>query len=217
MAKPILYRTELEVSAKLSQFGITLDDAIRVVRAVVTAHNDAVPFDPSTTAGQFRYIYGTRTVREIWCGLGWKIDRLSNIESVFDSKSGTKIVYQNVDCACDEKRSPKAISDKGEASKKLIQRSTSAYLFPEMEAEDEERMETEAIRANATTWYFCVSVNGDDVRAELSLPYSVEQENFSTFIERIFIVLPGDWGGDGMIDLDDDSDAIEFEPIVSKK
>ena len=55
------------------------------------------------------------------------------------------------------------------------------------------------------------------VRAELSLPYRIADSNFAGFIERIFIVDGGDWAGSGIVDLDDDEPALEFEPIISKK
>lgn len=217
MIAPIMYKTELEVGAKLDQFGVSIEDAIRIVRAVVTAHNDAVDFDPTTAAGQFRYIYGTRAVRELWCSKGWEVDRERGIESVYNSEQGTKIVYQSVDRACDDIIFPQAVSGKGDASRRLVERSTTGYLFPEMEKDEERALTDGNLRNNATTWYFCVSVEGDEVRAELSLPFAIEGDNFSGFIERIYIITGGDWAGSGLIDLDDDDEALEFEPLISKK
>lgn len=217
MVASILYKSEREVSAKLEQFGISVEDALRIVRAVVTAHNDAVKYDPKTAAGQFRYIYGTRAIRETFCALGWEIDRQDGIESVFDADNGVKVVYQSVDQACIDHKDPKSISDKGDASRKLVKRSTTGYLFPEMEAEEVELNLNSAKRINATTWYFCVSIKDDAVSAELSLPYSIEGNNFDSFIERIYIVTGGDWAGSGIIDLDDDAETQEFEPIITKK
>lgn len=85
--------------------------------------------------------------------------------------------------------------------------------------EEEERIAIEdALRhENAATWFFCVSINGDDVRAELSLPRSVDADNFNGFIERIFIVADGYWGGSGIVDLDNDPGGDDIEPIVTKK
>lgn len=217
MVATIKYKTLKEIEAKLDQFGLSLSEALRVVQAVVTAHNDAVGFDPNTAAGQFRYIYGTRTMREIFCAKGWEVDREQGIESVYDPNEGVKIVYQSVDQACNEHRPPKAVSEKGAASRNLVERSSTAYLFPEMEEEDRAKEDEIAKRASATTWYFCVSIDGDDVRAELSLPYRIEDNNFAGFIERIFLIDGGEWAGSGIVDLDDDEPALEFEPIISKK
>lgn len=213
----ILFKTEREVTAKLEQFGVSVEEVLRIVRAVVTANNDAVDYDPATASGLLRYIYGTRAIRETWCSKGWEIDRSFGIESVYDPESGTKIVFQNVDFACRELEGPKAISNKGEASKKLVERSTTRYLFDNLEEEEESAFQAARKKQSATTWYFCVSIVGDAVRAELSLPYSIDDTNFSEFIERIFILSSGDWAGSGIVDVDDGDDLLDFEPIVSKK
>ena len=110
-----------------------------------------------------------------------------------------------------------AISGKGPAAERTVERSTMRYLFPEMEEEARRAEESLQRRANAEAWFFCVSINGDDVRAELSLPRSVQNENFKQFIERIFIVEFGDWDDGGIIDLDNAPDGDEIEPIVTKK
>ena len=151
MIEPLYYKSELEIEAKLAQFGITLDDALHIIRAVVTAHNDAVRFDPKTAAGQFRYIYGTRTMREVFSQAGWEVDRDRGIESAFEPNLGMKVVYQSVDRACVDDRPPKAVSDKGVASKSLIERSASHYLFPEMEEESEAHFSSARAKESATT------------------------------------------------------------------
>jgi hypothetical protein len=69
---------------------------------------------------------------------------------------------------------------------------------------------------NTGVWFFCVSVQGDDVRAELSLPAGVGGGNFDGFIERIFIVREGDWAKLSIRE-EDDSDAPQFEPVVTRK
>ncbi len=65
-------------------------------------------------------------------------------------------------------------------------------------------------------WYFCVSVNGDDVRAELSIPLGVEGGNFKGFIERIFIVRDEEWP-DLAIKPDGEADVADFEPVITRK
>jgi hypothetical protein len=209
-------RDEIEVDARIADFGVTRSELLKIVHAVVTAHNDAVPYDPKSAAGQFRYIYGTRATRDTFCPKKWKPDSAGNIEAVYDPATDRKIVYQSVDCASDERNEPKAISGKGPGAARVVSRSTQAFLFPDMEAEASESRR----RENAVTWFFCVSVNGEDVRAELSLPRSVDDdmENFRGFIERIFIVGPGDWDTGGIHGLDDGpSGDDEIEPVVTKK
>jgi hypothetical protein len=69
---------------------------------------------------------------------------------------------------------------------------------------------------NTGVWYFCVSIDGDDVRAELSLPSAIENGAFGKFIERIFIVGAGEWG-DLVTKLRPDSEPAEFQPVITRK
>jgi hypothetical protein len=84
----------------------------------------------------------------------------------------------------------------------------------------EELASSEAIKfeqMDTGVWYFCVSVDGDDVRAELSLPSTIENGVFGKFIERIFIVGGGEWGDLAKKLHPDDVPPAEFEPIVTRK
>ncbi len=65
-------------------------------------------------------------------------------------------------------------------------------------------------------WYFCVSVNCDDVRAEISLPTGIVGGNFKGFIERIFILRGGDWA-DIRVKDGSEADAVDFEPVITRK
>jgi hypothetical protein len=86
--------------------------------------------------------------------------------------------------AAEEGRDPKAVSDKGDASKRAV-RFGQGHLFPEIEAE-------EIKEATAPVWYYFVSCERDDVRAELSRPRDIVDGQFLGFHERIFIVNEGD-------------------------
>ncbi len=66
-------------------------------------------------------------------------------------------------------------------------------------------------------WFFCVSVDGDDVRAELSLSGGLENGNFMPFIERIFILQKDEWQSvrtDGTVP---DDGPIELTPQIARK
>jgi hypothetical protein len=180
-----IFREDHEVAPRLSLFDVTREELFRVVELAVGGRADAVPNDPVTAGGLFSYIFGTRGIREVFLPKGWIKDSTKNIESVIHPRSGIKLIFQNVDLACDEIRFPKAISGKGIASEQLIDVSI-AFLFKELEKEHQERL-------NKTVWFFCVSAIGEDVRAELSLPLGIEGRQFSGFTERIFILKDGDW------------------------
>lgn len=182
-----IYKANEDVNQKLECLGATREELLDVVGAVELAKNNTIITDPVTAGGQFAYIYGTRAIRNLFIPKGY-VQRTNNgIEEVYNSSTGVRIVFQNVDSAADPLRAPKAISKKGPASERMVALAT-PYLFAEME---EDRIS----RINDSVWYFCVSINGDDVRAELSRPISIENGQFSLFLERIFIVNIGEWDG----------------------
>lgn len=209
-----IYNEEWTVDARLSEtFGVTRAQLIQVVKEVVGARADAVENDPITAAGQFAYIHGTRNVRALFRARGWNLFRKDNIELVRHPERDLTISYQSVDLAASESYSPLAISGKGAGAERAIEEAQLSLFSPaELERPDPRVL----AMINTGMWFFCVSVVGDDVRAELSLALGVSGGNFSGFIERIFIVKKGEWDnirlGTGR-----NSDAVDFEPIIIRK
>src|SRR3546814_13132595 len=97
--------------------------------------------------------------------------------------------YQSVDVAASDFQSPKAISGKGAGAERAIDEAQgSLFALPEWEPDTHVE-----VPINSGLWHFCVSVAGEDVGAELSMPSGVSGGNFKGFIERIFIVGKGEW------------------------
>jgi len=209
-----IYNEEWTVDARLSEtFGVTRGQLIQVVKEVVGARADAVENDPITAAGQFAYIHGTRNVRALFRSRGWNLYRKDNIELVRHPERDLTISYQSVDLAASESYSPMAISGKGAGAERAIEEAQLSLFSPaELVRHDPRALAT----INTGMWFFCVSVVGEDVRAELSLASGVSGGNFSGFIERIFIVKKGDWDNIRLA-TGPDSDAVDFEPIIIRK
>lgn len=204
-----IFAVDWDVDQRLIPFGVMRSELLTIVRAVVAARADAVEDDPLTAEGQFAYIFGTRGTRRVFCAKGYLRHRHENIESVRHPDRPLKIVYQSVDLAGSHSHTPKAISGKGSGSDRVID-AAQGSLFP---SEDKPRV---VAQIDTGIWYFCVSVHGDDVRAELSLPIGIANGNFEGFIERIFVVRDGEWG---QLDQQEasDTDPAEFEPVISRK
>lgn len=203
---------DYEVGSRLAQIGLSAGELIEVVRHAVAAKASFVLNFPLNAAGQLSYIHGTGALRDILRVKGWEIDRTGNIEATYNPKTGMKIVFQNSDSACDDNRDPKAISEKGPAAMRAVDLGQ-MNLFPEFDTEDVKRKS----RENASLWYFCVHINGDDVRAELSFPKSIEDKQFKEFNERIYIIKPGEWAS--MMPKEDDAEipTQDFEINVTRK
>jgi hypothetical protein len=208
------YRDAWEIDPRLIPFGATRADFWQVVAGVVGARADAVENDPATAEGQFAYIYGTRFLRSLLRTKGYLLYREDNIEGVRHPDRDLRIIYQSVDLAASWLHDPRPVSAKRSGSERIVD-SAQGSLFTLEELSSAKAIKFEPI--NTGVWYFCVSVDGDDVRAELSLPSTIENGIFGKFIERIFIVGGGEWG-DLMKKLGPDAaPPAEFEPIVTRK
>jgi hypothetical protein len=205
---PLIYKEDWEIDARLVPFAVTRPELIEVARAVVGARADAVDNDPLTAEGQFAYIFGTRATRALWRGKGWLLHRSENIESVEHPKIDWLVTYQSVDLACSPTHDPKAISGKGAGANRFI--TGQGELFPPDERISEFKPE------NLGAWFYCVSVDGDDVRAELSRPIGVGGGNFDGFYERIFIIRSEEWPRLSVMPLPQGG-PTEFEPVVTRK
>ncbi|QCL97659.1 hypothetical protein [Agrobacterium tumefaciens] len=188
MPQTQIYAQDYEAGVRLETLGLTAGDLIEVVKRSVAARASAVSTFPANAAGQLSYIFGTAAIRDVLLLKGWQIDRTGNIEATYNPAIGIKIVFQNADSACEDRRDPKAISEKGPAASKAVD-SGQMYLFPEIEAAHAESQ----ARENASLWYFFVHINGDDVRAELSFPKSIEDRQFKGFNERVYVIKLGEW------------------------
>ncbi|MHB9005015.1 MAG: hypothetical protein ACYC6C_13335 [Coriobacteriia bacterium] len=198
---------EFEVAPRLEQLGVTKPELLQVVRAAVGARRNATPFHPLSAGGLLAYLAGTEHLRRAFLPQGWQICRRDNIESIFHAEIGIKIVYQNAERAGDPVCDPIAVSRKGAGAARAVE--LGQYdLFPEVR-------EQEVAEITAATWYLFVYADGPDVRAELSCPAAINDEQFDQFHERILLVQKGDW--DSPDPLADDVPPVEFAVLVSRK
>ncbi|WP_426031844.1 hypothetical protein [Caulobacter sp. DWP3-1-3b2] len=198
---------EFEVVPRLEQLGLTKAELFDVVRAAVGARRNATPFHPLSAGGLLGWIAGTAHLRRIFTARGWDICRRDNIEAIFNSETGIKIIYQNADRAGDPLFDPVASSKKGAGAARAVE--LGQYeLFPEVR-------EREVVEITAPTWCLFVYADGPDVRAELSCPQAINGEQFDGFHERILLIQKGEW--DSPDALADDTPSIDFEVSVTRK
>ena len=207
---PLIYKEDWEIDSRLVPFDVTRPELVEVARVVAGARADAVDNDPLSAEGQFAYIFGTRATRALWRRKGWLLHRAENIESVRHPKLDWLVTYQSVDLAASP-HEPRAISGKGAGADRFID-AAQGDLFASEELTRTSRFKPE----NSGAWFYCVSVNGDDVRAELSRPTGVGGGNFDGFVERIFIIRDGERPKLSVMPLPEGG-PTEFEPVVTRK
>jgi hypothetical protein len=208
---PLIYKDDWEIDPRLIPFSVTRQELIAIARIVAGARADTVENDPLSAEGQFAYIFGTRATRALWRKVKWLLHRSENIESVRHPTLDWSVTYQNVDLAASLFHDPLAISGKGVGSERFIDASQGDLFERDPVAPSVFKPE------NSGAWFYCVSVNGEDVRAELSRPIEIGSKNFKGFRERIFIIRDGEWPKLSKMPVPESGRPIEFEPVVTRK
>lgn len=211
MPETKIVKGEREVEERLADFGTNIAEMVEIARKAAAARADATEDDPDPSPGLHSWLYGTRALRFIFRTKGWKRNNAGNIPSVFNRDSNIKLVFQNADSACDENRVPRSISEKKKASERLVASAQFSFPFPEHELPGEEMEEV----VGANIFYYLTAVEDGEITAELSSPRAIENNQFSGFHERIFILNKGDLGKVILPEADDDG--LDFDVVVTSK
>lgn len=188
-----------DVDRRLSELGLKRQPLLNVVATAVSAGADATPFHPANAAGTLSYQHGTWALRSENLADGWEIDRSAGVEAI--RKGIVRVVYTNVDIACDDEQKPQPRSRKGSGSERVCNGSLFDHL-PEYAPQADEKVET----------YFLMV--DDTGAAELTRPI-IKAGRFSAYVERIYL----SEGGDGLEigDFGRDDAADGFNPQVVRK
>lgn len=140
----------------------------------------------------------------------------NNIEGVFDAVNGRKVIFQIVDQACTASI-PKAKSKIGDGKRKFIEKSNQGFLFPEMEAEEDDTIEFLNSLEGAECWCVMLSISKSDAfDCELTRLKGVDDDALSDVGERVWVLKNGEFMiGDA--DSGDSDDAFEIKPQITKK
>ncbi|MGO6724523.1 hypothetical protein ACCS51_26555 [Rhizobium ruizarguesonis] len=192
----IVVKTFPEMVSRLEAKSTSRETLLEVVEAVVAARADSTDFDPYGTAGWRGWQMGTRRSRETHVGLnGWEKDDADQVPSILNRLIGIRIIVCNTDdgtCVDDPlRRGPQNRSKKGAATDRAVNSNQGSFMAI-LEASVSEKVIALASKRKTPppimTYYLCVYVEGEDIRAELSCPTSVNNGYFEDFSERIFIL-----------------------------
>lgn len=203
--QPNIVEGDASAERRLLELELAPDQLIAVADTARKWGDDASPLMPLNAPGTLAYIFGVDELRRQVVGDGWEVDREFGIEGVINRRLGLRIVFQNVDRACDLMLKPHPRTAKGNGAQQL----SGPTLF---EHYGTEPGPLTAIKADGfTTYYLMVAEDGS---VELSCPI-VENGSFVAFVERIFVRRNGDDWEAEIISTDDATD--EFDVIVSFK
>lgn len=202
----VVRREAWEIEARLSELELgPVERLLRVRSIAVSASADATPFHPANASGTFSYQHGTFALRDEFVakkGTNWRLDRPDGVEVIVNETLKVRVVFANVDVACNDAMKPKPRSRKGAGAERVCMGNLFGHL-PEYAPQQSEGW---------ITFYLMVDPRG---AAELTRPV-VERNTFTAWIERNYLSDGGDLDL-GMLPQQDDDMADGFDPEVVRK
>lgn len=207
VSQVVILREEHEVLPRLKEIYTDRDRLLRIRAVAIGAAADATPYHPANAAGTFAYQHGTFALRNEHDGQdGWEADRPDGVEAIKNSDVQVRIVFANVDLACNDEHEPKARSSKGSGSERLCAGNDDLFGgLPRLVKDD-------VAKDGWITFYLMVAPNG---AAELSRA-TVDRGQFKRFVERLYLSDGSDLDMEPQ-SLTDDVPAENFDPEVARK
>lgn len=202
--KTIILSDKWAVKRRLAELNLPLKGLLHVVNIALHEGRTATPYHCANAAGTFAYHYGTWALRNEFVGNKWAVDRTNGVEAIWDKAEKVRVVFANVDVACDRDRLPRPRSPKGLGSELVC----TGNLFGDLPHFAPRKAKGEG------TYYLMVDPDG---ACELSMPV-VKKGTFSSYIERIYLKGGSGFDGEKITLPDDNDDAVEaFDPLVVRK
>lgn len=216
-----VFATHLEVKSRLAQLGLKAEIFIRAAQRGFVERAAASPYDPTTAPGTDAWRY---TVRDLRQNLDipdddWRMDDPQNLPLAISDRRLLNITVSSGNkftgirgCPAAE---PKSKNPKGAMVKEAVKRNVNQPdLFPELQSEAMRKFKE---TAGYSTWVFLIHITDVAIRAELSLPKSLDDttNQIDGWEERIIITvpLPDDFDTTQIAD----DQGIDIAPIIKTK
>jgi hypothetical protein len=200
----IVHREPWEVLGRLAELELTIEGPLRVRSIAIAASADATQFHPANASGTLAYQHRTFALRKEFVGKNWRLERPDGVEAIANETIKVRVVFANVDVACNDDLKPKPRSRKGAGAERVCM----GNLFGSLREYAPQPAEGWA------TFYIMVDQRG---AAELTRPV-VENSTFTAWIERNYLSNEDDLDLDGeRLPLDDGDRADGFDPEVVRR
>ena len=148
------------------------------------------PFDPPTAAGTDAWRYTLRSIRQQGDARGWKLADPGNLSMIVNETLKINIVVFSGDDATGIRHlKPKPKNPRGPMIKEAVQLNTEqGKLFEEVIEDDKPDIEE---MLQFETWVLLFYITDSEIRAELSLPYAVDDKDYvNDWGPRIILNVP---------------------------
>ncbi|MGH6826100.1 hypothetical protein, partial [Methyloceanibacter sp.] len=152
--KTKILRETWEVEPALAALQLDRGKLLNVRTTALGAAADATPFHPANAPGTLSYQYGTFALRYEHVGDAWQADRPNGVEAIKNDAIRVRIVFANVDVACNDEQEPKARSEKGAGAERLCAGNGLFEDLPRYASVDDGKDE------GWVTYYLMVAPNG---------------------------------------------------------
>ncbi|QQP88690.1 hypothetical protein IGS68_22125 [Skermanella sp. TT6] len=174
---------------KLRELSVPLELLIEAAQqGFVERLNAEPPFDPVTAPGTDAWRYPVRMLRKALMELGWRIDNPRNLPLVISDEKKINITVSSGDefTGAEGPRQPRSKNPKGVLMEEAIARNTRQYdLFPGSLPVAVQKFDQ---TITYKTWVFLIYITDEEIRAELSLPSSMDgADHVNRWAERILI------------------------------
>lgn len=208
----IVRANEWDVASRLAQLDLTKSQLIEIVKACVAGHAGCTDNDPPNAKGYESWRWGVRRARELLRQEGWEKDDSGNFSTIVNHKRKIRIAIMNSDDGAGlVDRIPQNRAKKGPNSEKVATTNGQLLLI----GSNDWPVPTLSEQTNFdeySTWHLCVHINGDVVRAELSLLNNFSCGYFTDYLEKIIVLGSGDWDKlDFVGDSDDYGPELDIE------
>lgn len=204
-----LYVNVFDVNRRLESLGLTIDILLDAVRAGFTGRSNCSELDPPMYPGQTMWAHTLRRLRQGTAPIGWKPDNASNYCVSLSPDEQVAIAVATGDAYTGRPDAiPSTSSPKGPCTVEAVALN---QLVLDLRLPGEDALPQPVDVCKRQTWLLLIHLDQSEVRAELSLPSSLdEQDRVTGWRERIIlpsvdfdpdqIQLPTDEPGD--IDID---------------
>ena len=196
-------REPWDVDKRLPELGLTRIGLLRVRATAILAARNTTPDHCANAFGTFAYQHGSWALRDVFCGKEWRLERPNNVEAIWNESLKIRVIFSNVDIACDDEQEPTPRSEKGSGAERVCV----GNLFGELPRYIVQQF------AGDATFYLMVDSKG---AAELSRPV-ISGGTFSAYVERIYLSDGKDMSDDRLDLTGGDEVADNFDPQVARK